>query len=217
MVKSASENFLSKVREIWQEGSLQWKWESFLSFHLSTPDGPAWLRPSPLHHNWKEFQRSSWYPYNKLQVMLSGALLSMCCTWCKISPSYFGALKVTRNSMWIRPSFLETVTDSPPPKILELQIIMNTIKQSKANIEMYAEIKQILCSSGLMKNVCCFCSHAFIWSVTQAFLWWKIWADWLIKNYYSLPIFFYKYLLKVRVHFYLKSVSKKKFMLELLL
>lgn len=35
----------------------------------------------------------------KLQGMLSGALLCKSCTWFKISPSYFGALKVTINSM----------------------------------------------------------------------------------------------------------------------
>lgn len=137
--------------------------------------------------------------------MLSGALLGMCCTWCKISLSYFGALKVTINSMWVNPSPLETVTDSPPKKKLELQIIINTIKQSKL-----AEIKTILCSAGLMKNLCCFCSRAFIWSVSQAFSWWKIGADWLIKNCYSLSIFFYKYLLNVRVHFYLNLFPEKK-------
>lgn len=64
--------------------------------------------------------------------------------------------------MQMSPVPLETVIDSPPQKILELQIVMNNIKQSKANREMYAEIKQILCSAGLMKNVCSFCSHAFI-------------------------------------------------------
>lgn len=142
--------------------------------------------------------------------MISGALLCKGCTWFKISPSYFGAFKVTINSMQMSPLPLETVTDSPPQKILELQIIMNNIKQSKANREMYAEIKQILCSAGLMKNVCSFCSHAFIWSVSQAFLWWKIWANWFIKNYSSLVIFFYKYLWNVWVHFYLKTVSRKK-------
>lgn len=119
--------------------------------------------------------------------------------------------------MWISPSPLEIATDLIPSKmILELQIIMNIIKHSKPNIEMYAEIKQILCSRGLMKNVWYFYSCTFIWSVSLAFLWWKIWAQCFIKDN-SLAIFFYKYLLQVRAHLYLKSVFRKKSMLELFL